>query len=260
MKIRFARFAFLSTVIFTLVGCAVVPETGRRQLVLISPGEEAALGLQSFSDTKTKVPVSHDARANETLQRVGKRIAAVANLPGAQWEFVLFESGEANAFCLPGGKVGVYSGILAVTKDEAGLATVIGHEVAHAVARHGAERMSEAMVISTGGNILNAGVANTDPRWQAVAQLAYGLGSKLGRELPHSRDQESEADRIGLRYMARAGYEPGAAVDFWQRFAAYNAAHGGGNTPEFLRTHPLDEVRIQQLRDWLPEARAQLKK
>jgi predicted Zn-dependent protease len=257
MKNFFARLALLLAVVLFFVGCAVVPETGRRQLVLISSGEESALGLQSFSDTKSKVPLSKDATANALVQRVGKKIAGVANLPGAQWEFVLFDSAEANAFCLPGGKVGIYSGILAVTKDEAGLATVIGHEVAHAVARHGAERMSEAMVISAGGNILNAGVANSDPRLAAAAQLAYGLGSKLGRELPHSRDQESEADRIGLRYMARAGYDPAAAVDFWQRFAAYNAAHGGSSTPGFLRTHPLDEVRIQQIRDWLPEARGQ---
>ncbi|MFM2082549.1 MAG: hypothetical protein RL380_1240 [Verrucomicrobiota bacterium] len=260
MKQFSLRWTFSLVVVFFLGGCAVVPETGRRQLVLISPGQEATLGLQSFTDTKTKVPTSRDARANDLLQRVGKRIAAVANLPGAQWEFVLFESAEANAFCLPGGKVGVYSGLLPVTKDEAGLATVIGHEVAHAVARHGAERMSEAMVISAGGNILNAGLAGADPRLQAATQLAYGLGSKVGRELPHSRAQESEADHIGLLYLARAGYEPGAAVDFWQRFAAYNATHSNGGTPEFLRTHPLDEVRIQQIRDWLPEARTQLKR
>jgi len=239
-----------------LTGCAVVPETGRSQLILISPAQESQLGLQSFTDTKKQVPVSKDAKANALVEKAGRRIAAVAakDLPGAQWEFVVFESKEANAFCLPGGKVGVYSGIFEVTKDEAGLATVIGHEVAHAAARHGAERMSEAMVLQTGGSLLDASLANSDPRTKAAAQLAYGLGTQLGRELPHSRAQESEADHIGLIYMARAGYDPAAAVGFWQRFAQYIQQHGGNSTPSFLRTHPLDEVRIRRIKEELPQA------
>jgi predicted Zn-dependent protease len=193
------------------------------------------------------------------VQKVGKRIAAVAgkSLPTAQWEFVVFESSEANAFCLPGGKVGVYTGILPVTKDEAGLATVIGHEVAHAVARHGAERMSEAMVMQVGGEMLGAAMSSADPRWQAATALAYGVGTQVGRELPHSRAQESEADNIGLTYMARAGYDPQEAVKFWQRFAEYGKTHGGGGTPAFLRTHPTDETRIQQLQELMPRAQAE---
>jgi predicted Zn-dependent protease len=197
------------------------------------------------------------------LQKVGKRIAAVTakDMPNAQWEFVVFESKEANAFCLPGGKVGVYTGILPVTKDEAGLATVIGHEVAHAVARHGAERMSEAYVLQTGGSLLGAGmgVAKTDPRWQAAAMTAYGLGAQMGRELPHNRKQESEADQIGLMYMARAGYNPEAAVDFWKRFSEFNQQQGASGTPAFLRTHPTDETRIRQLQEWMPKAKAEYK-
>ena len=243
-------------------GCSTVPITGRTQFTgLVSPGQEMQLGLTSFDKLKQTTPISQDPTANALVQKVGKRIATVAgpDMPNAQWEFVVFDSKEANAFCLPGGKVGIYTGILPITKDEAGLATVIGHEVAHAVARHGAERMSEAMVEQMGGEVLGASLASTDPRLQAMAGVAYGLTTQLGRELPHSRAQESEADHIGLVYMARAGYDPAAAVQFWQRFLQYNAQQGGSGTPGFLRTHPTDEKRIQQLQGWLPEARAQFK-
>jgi predicted Zn-dependent protease len=238
-------------------GCGTVPVTGRSQLNLMSSGEEMQLGLSAFEETKKQVPVSKDAQLNAMVQRVGQRIAAVASkdMPEAQWEFVVFESKDANAFCLPGGKVGIYTGILPITKDEAGLATVMGHEIAHAVARHGGERMSQAMVIQGGGNLLGLGLQNTDPRWQAAASLAYGVGTKLGAELPHSRAQESEADRIGLTYMAQAGYPPEAAVDFWKRFGEFNKQQGG-DTPWFLRTHPLDETRVKQLQGWIPEAKA----
>jgi predicted Zn-dependent protease len=254
--------ALAGAALLTLTGCQIVPETGRSQLVLISGAQEAQLGLQSFADTKKSVPISKDAKANALLQKVGKRIAAVASqsLPNAQWEFVVFESKEANAFCLPGGKVGIYTGILPVTQDEAGLATVMGHEVAHAIARHGAERMSEAMVMEAGGSLLGAAMNSADPRWQAATALAYGVGSKLGRELPHSRAQESEADNIGLTYMARAGYDPQQAVKFWERFADYGRTHSDGSTPEFLRTHPTDATRIQQLQGLMPRALEEYRK
>ena len=241
---------------FVFAGCLTVPETGRRQVMLISSQQEMQLGLSAFSQMKRDTPVNHDPAVNALVQRVGRRVASVANLPGAQWEFVVFESKEANAFCLPGGKVGIYTGILPITKDEAGLATVIGHEVAHAVARHGAERMSEGLLLQTGGGLLGASLSSADPRTRVLVMSAYGLGATLGRELPHSRAQESEADHIGLLYMARAGYDPEAAVGFWQRFAAYTSTHGGGGTPAFLRTHPLDTVRIQQIQQWMPEAKA----
>ena len=243
-------------------GCSTVPVTGRTQFTgLVSPSQEMQLGLTSFDELKKTTPISHDPAANALVQKVGKRIAAVASadMPNAQWEFVVFDSKEANAFCLPGGKVGIYTGILAITKDENGLATVIGHEVAHAVARHGAERMSEAMVEQMGGQILGVSISSADPRIQALTQTAYGLTTQLGRELPHSRAQESEADHIGLIYMARAGYDPQTAVEFWQRFMQYNAQQGGSGTPAFLRTHPTDEKRIQQLQQWMPQAKTQFK-
>ncbi len=238
-------------------GCSTVPVTGRSQLNLRSPGQEMQLGLTSFEGIKKEIPISRDAQANAAVQRVGQAIAAVAakDMPDAKWEFVVFESKEANAFCLPGGKVGVYTGILPITRDDAGLATVLGHEIAHAVARHGGERMSQAMLIKTGGSVLGVGMSNADPRRQAAAQLAYGVGTKLGAELPHSRAQESEADRIGLIYMTQAGYPPEASVEFWRRFGEYNRQRGG-DTPWFLRTHPLDETRVKQLENWIPEARA----
>lgn len=250
-------------VLLSLVsGCSTVPVTGRTQFTgLVSPSQEMQLGLTSFDQLKKTTPISHDAAANALVQKVGKRIATAAgpDMPNAQWEFVVFESKEANAFCLPGGKVGIYTGILPITKDESGLATVIGHEVSHAVARHGAERMSEGMAMQLGGELLGVGLSNSDPRMQAAAQVAYGLTTQVGRELPHSRAQESEADHIGLIYMARAGYDPQSAVLFWQRFMQYNAQQGGSGTPAFLRTHPTDETRIKQLQQWMPQAMKQYK-
>jgi len=235
-------------------GCATVPETGRTQFNVMSAEQEMELGFSSFEQLKRDTPINRDPDINAMVQRVGQRIAAVANLPGANWEFVVFDSPEANAFCLPGGKVGVFTGILPITKDEAGLATVIGHEVAHAVARHGGERMSQALALQLGGQVLGAVTATT--QWQGVAVNAYGLGAQLGVALPHNRKQEAEADYIGLLYMARAGYDPVNAVAFWTRFSEYNRQQGGG-APWFLRTHPLDDERIREIVRTLPKARDQ---
>lgn len=241
------------------VGCYTVPETGRRSLNFIPASEEMQLGFTEFDKMKKEVPISKDAAARALVEKVGKRIAAVAPLPNAQWEFVVFESKEVNAFCLPGGKVGVYTGILPITKDEAGLATVLGHEVAHAVARHGGERMSTQMAVQGIGQLGAAVVGQSKyASYGPAFTQVYGVGAQVGVTLPHSRGNESEADHMGLIYMARAGYNPEAAVAFWQRFAAYNAS-AGGTTPWFLRTHPLDETRIRQLQGWMPEAKGQVK-
>jgi predicted Zn-dependent protease len=253
---RFLPKPLLALALALLAGCAMVPETGRRQLLLISATEEMQLGLVAFERMKQEVPINRDPALNAVVQRVGQRVAAVADLPNAKWEFVVFDSPEANAFCLPGGKVGVYTGILPLTKDEAGLATVIGHEVAHAARRHGNERMSEALVIQMGSRAVTAYVAASEPQRQALATTAYGLGTQLFRTLPHSRRQETEADQVGLIFIARAGFDPAAAVGFWERFADYNR-QAGHATPWFLRTHPLDEKRIADLRAWLPRAKAE---
>src|ERR1043165_426831 len=168
--------------ILLLGSCTTVPVTGRRQLNLVSAGQETQLGLTSFDQLKKETPINHDPALNAMLQRVGKRVAEVAGkgLPGAQWEFVVFESKEANAFCLPGGKVGVYTGILPITKDEAGLATVLGHEVAHAVSHHGNERMSEAMALQLGGELVGSAAGAYAPKYEQLATVLYGAGAQVG--------------------------------------------------------------------------------
>ena len=239
-----------------LAGCITNKETGRTSLNFISESQEATLGVSSFNQMKQQVPISKDPVANALVQKVGQRIAEQAKqqLPNAQWEFIVFESKEANAFCLPGGKIGVYTGILPITKDEAGLATVLGHEVAHATSHHGGARMSRALALQGLGVAVDAGTASMENHAAMVA--AYGAVAQVGVELPFSREDESEADRIGLRFMARAGYNPEAAVAFWERFAAFNAKAGSEGV-WFLRTHPLSTTRIQQLKTWMPEAKAQ---
>jgi predicted Zn-dependent protease len=259
--------AALGAAILWLQACSTAPVTGRRQLSLVSSGDERQLGLTSFEHMKTNTPISHDAAVNDMVQRVGRRIAAVAgkDLPDAQWEFVVFESKEANAFCLPGGKVGVYTGILPITKDDAGLATVLGHEIGHAVAHHGAERMSQAMVTQGVGSLAGSAIGSSKyAEYQNAFMSVYGVGAKVGYELPHSRQQESEADHIGIIYMAKVGYDPAAAVAFWERFSAFNQQQSGGAGGSwlsgFMRTHPVDAVRIADLKKLLPEAQAEFGK
>ncbi len=234
-------------------GCTTVPVTGRSQFNFMGEGQEMQLGFSEFEKMKKELPVSKDAAATAMVERVGRRIAAVAqsDMPKAQWEFILFESPDANAFCLPGGKVGIYTGILEITKDEAGLATVMGHEVAHAVARHGGARMSQAAGLQVLG--VGVGLASANSKYRDLFNAGYGMGSQLVVALPHSRMQEAEADEIGLQYMARAGYRPAEAIGFWQRFGEYNRAKGG-DTAWFLRTHPTDQQRVENLRRLLPKA------
>ena len=248
-------------IVALLQACETVPETGRKQLSLVGSGEVQQLSLSEFDKLKKETPISHDPTQNALVRRVGERIAAVAPLPNAQWEFVLFDKPDVmNAFCLPGGKVGVYSGILKLTQNEAGLATVVGHEVSHAVAKHGEERMSESLLLQLGGTALAALTQSRPEAAQQLIQTAYGAGAAIAVELPHSRKQELEADHLGLIYMARAGYDPHEAVSFWQRFKEYNEKQGAGAPPAFLSTHPVDDKRIAQLQELMPTALAEYQK
>jgi predicted Zn-dependent protease len=182
---------------------------------------------------------------------VGQRIAAAADKPEYKWEFNVIQGKEINAFALPGGKVAFWEGIMPVAQDDAGIAVIMGHEVAHALARHGAERMSQAMGAQALGELLSLGVGKVNPGLREDFLKLYGLGASVGVLMPWGRAQESEADRIGLSLMAKAGYDPMAALAFWERMSKAS----GAKPPEFLSTHPSDETRMAQIRAWLPEAR-----
>ena len=242
----------LAPVLLVLVGCATVPITGRKQLLLLSEGEETSLGLQAYQEVLSKEKLSADPAANALVQQVGARIAAATG-KNYQWEFkVVDKPGTVNAFCLPGGKVVVYTGLLPVAQDANGLATVIGHEVAHAIARHGGERVSKNLLTNVALETVSAGMGARDPETVKTVTGLLGAGVQVGVMLPFSRDQESEADHLGLIYMAKAGFPPETAVAFWQRMAAASQ----GAPPEFLSDHPSDARRIAQIQGWLPEARA----
>jgi predicted Zn-dependent protease len=257
---RVSVLFFVATL--ALAGCYTNPVTGRKSLVLLSQGEELTLGTQSFQEIRDKEKVSADPAMNARVTRIGQRIAqAVGNeLPDAKWEFVVFDSKEINAFALPGGKVGVYSGLLQLAESDAELATVMGHEIGHVIARHGAERMSEAMVISGVGALGSAAVETKtqDPQTKQLFDLAYGGLTTVGRVLPHSRNNESEADRMGATYAARAGYDPRAAITFWQKMVAQkqaadkSAAASSATLSAIFSTHPADEKRIADLKALMP--------
>lgn len=232
------------------LGCATVPYTGRSQLMLMSRGDEAALGGDAYRYILRDSVVTRSPDAERLVRKVGEKIAAVANEPEYKWEFTVINDPETvNAFALPGGKVAVYTGIFGPAQDEAGLAVVLGHEVAHALARHPAERMSQDLLVQLGGAGLGIALGNSPGLTNLVLQ-AYGIGVAL----PFSRSQETEADRIGLILMAKAGYDPRVAIGLWQRMEKRDGSKGA--PPEFLSTHPGYETRIEQLRSFLPEALA----
>ena len=255
----------LLTAALAIYSCSTVPLTGRKQLSLVGDSElnqaAAASYTQLLSDPKTKV-ISSGTDA-QRVKRIGGQLATAierylqqngyANQYNFTWEFNLIQSNEINAWCMPGGKVAVYAGILPVTQTDAGLATVMGHEIAHAIARHSAERMSQELAQQAGGSLIGAA---TNSKSAAVINSLYGIGGQLAM-LHYSRGQETEADRLGLTFMAMAGYNPNEAVGFWQRMAAQNK---GGSPPEFLSTHPSDATRIAGIQAAIPEAMKYYKK
>lgn len=251
---RWLPFAALAGLMLgAAVGCQTVPITGRSQLQLLSEPQEIQMGLQAYREILKKSRLSRDPEANDSVARVGARIAAATGRTALAWEFkVIDDNRQINAFALPGGKVAVYTGLLPVTRDDVGLAAVLGHEVAHAVARHGGERVSQQLLVQAGLSATMAALSRGDPQTVRSVGALLGAGAAVGLILPWSREQESEADRLGLIYMAKAGYDPRAARELWIRMA--EASRGRAKPPEFLSTHPSDVTRIRQIEQWLPEA------
>jgi predicted Zn-dependent protease len=244
----------------SLAGCVRAPGTARDQLIFISEEKELSMGVQAYRQVLRGSRLNEDPDINEMVNRVGRRIAEAANRPDYHWEFAVIQDDRTlNAFALPGGKVAIYTGLLKVTKNEDGLATVMGHEVAHALQRHGAERMSRGILeqIAQVGAMAGAATGAINPGVMQGLQSAYGVGVSL----PFNRKQESEADYIGLRLMAMAGYDPREAVPFWERMSGCPRNMIGklcfrsqAAIPEFLSTHPSDITRISQIEAWTPEA------
>jgi len=267
MKKYIKTFIILLVAVILADSCSTVPLTGRRQLSLIPESEMISMGLTSYSDFLKENPLSTDRTNTALVQGVGKNISDAvekyfsdnnmsASLNGYQWEFNLIEDPTPNAWAMPGGKVVVYTGLLPYTQNANGLAVVLSHEIAHAVARHGSERMSQALLTQLGGIALGEALKNKPEQTQILFGAAFGLGAQYGVMLPYSREHELEADRLGLIFMAMAGYDPQTAVAFWERMAAM----GGQSPPEFLSTHPSDATRIQKIKEVLPEALSYYKK
>lgn len=248
------RFAILLAPLAALaISCATAPVTQRSQLILVSSAYEAQLGAQAFEAVGKKGKRSRDPAHIAIVERIGKRIAAASGIQ-ANWEFAVFEDDkQVNAFALPGGKVGVYTGIFPVAQTEAGLAAVLAHEVGHVIARHGAERLSQGLLLQFGAAAIQIGMGANNPAVTNGVLQAYGLGATVGVLLPWGRTQESEADRIGLVLMAQAGYDPHAALSLWERMEKRD---GKQRAPEFLSTHPGPGRRAENIRAWLPEALA----
>lgn len=253
MTTRMLMLALLSSGLGVglLVGCYTVPVTGRNAMVLLPQSEEFALGMQAYNDVRSNTPISRDTALIRRVETIGKKLAAASDAPHWPWEFTVFDKDTPNAWCLPGGKIGVYSGLMRYVYTDGELATVLAHEIGHAVARHGAERLSQQMVVAAGGAIVTGSVSDKNVE---TAKVAYGIGSELFIMLPYSRAQEYEADEIGIMYMARAGFDPREALVFWERFRHLSHA---GDVPEWFSTHPTDEKRIARLKELLPKALAE---
>ena len=230
----------------------VNPETGRKSHVGMSESQEAALGMQSYQQVLSQAQTVDSGSELEMVKRVAARLAGATGKAGQDfaWQVSLIRDGKVNAFCLPGGKIVVYTGIIPVAQNEAALATVLGHEMAHATSRHGSQRVLQQNLAQTAMTGVAASLSDMDYDKQRLVMGALGAGTQFGVLMPFSRKHESEADEIGLIYMARAGYDPQESIRFWQRMENT----GGAQPPEFLSTHPSHGTRIQQLESWMPKA------
>lgn len=252
----------LLIVLTFIVSCSSVPVTGRKQLKLVPSSSMLSMSFQQYDEFIKTNDISNNSEAADLVMRVGTKIQHAVEkyfaenkltekLDGYNWEFNLVESPEFNAWCMPGGKVVVYTGILSVTEDETGLAVVMGHEIAHAVAEHGRERMSQELIVKAGNTALTTVLRDKPDNAKKIWASVIGMGTKFGVMLPFSRRHETEADHIGLIFMSMAGYDPNKAVDFWQRMSQ----SGEGKAPrQFLSTHPSDETRIKNIKKEIPEA------
>lgn len=255
-------------VILLIHSCATVPVTGRKQLDLVSSSEINTMSATQYQEVIRKGPLSTNPQQTEMIRSVGKRIQGAVEkymaskgwsdqLQGFNWEFNLIQDDKTvNAWCMPGGKVAFYTAILPICKDENGIAVVMGHEVAHAIANHGRERMSQGLIEQFGLSTLSAAMGQNPTATQQIFMQAVGAGSNMGM-LKFSRQHESEADHIGLIFMAMAGYDPNLSIEFWKRMVSMNT---GQKPPEYLSDHPSDETRIKDLQGWLPEALSYYKK
>ncbi|MFH1195785.1 MAG: M48 family metallopeptidase [bacterium] len=268
MKKLFAILSFLIGSLLFTTSCSTVPVTGRSQLSLIPVSTMLSMSFQEYGSFLKENKLSTDAKAMEKVKLVGGKIKTSVEeymrqnnmsdrLQGYKWDFNLVQSEDVNAWCMPGGKVVIYTGILPITKDETGLAVVMGHEIAHAIAEHGNERMSQGLLQQLGGMALDVALQNEPQATRDLWLTVYGVGTTVGLVLPYSRLQESEADKLGLIFMAMSGYDPNTAVGFWQNMAELNA---GQAPPEFLSTHPSDATRIKDIKAALPEALKYYKK
>lgn len=248
---------------FMLAGCSEVPITGRHQLSFVPQSLVTSMSIEEYHQFLSENKLSTDTQETAMVKRVGQNIVQAVNeyskthlekdpFAGYEWEINLVEDPQINAFAMPGGKVVVYTGILPLAENEAGLATVLGHEIAHVFAGHGEERMSQQLIAQLGSVALSTALQKQPEETQQIFMTAYGLGSQVAVLLPFSRTHENEADHLGLIFMAMAGYDPNEAVGFWQRMAA--ASGSGSKTPEFLSTHPADETRIKNIQSLIPEA------
>lgn len=257
----------LSFVVVLLTACSSVVLTGRKQLLLVSDAEVLSMSATAYKQFVDSVPASTNVTQTALVKKVGLNISqAVENylktnglekeIANLKWEFSLVKDTSVNAFCMPGGKVVFFEGILPMTKTEAGMAVVMGHEIAHAVAKHANERMSQQMAAQFGSGIADMLLANKSAATRQTINVLYGIGAQVGVILPYSRKHEYEADRLGLIFMAMAGYDPNEAVAFWQRMSADSK----GSALEFMSTHPSDENRITAMKAALPEALKYYKK
>ncbi|MFA5713374.1 MAG: M48 family metallopeptidase [Bacteroidales bacterium] len=259
---RTLKFWLVATLLLSLYACGSVLITGRKQLLLFSDGELTSLSNQTYSQIMGTYRSSRNSAYQKVVNEVGVRLTSAveryarangltSSLEGLRWRFDVLESSQVNAFCLPNGSILFYEGIMPLVNSADLVAVVMGHEIAHAVAKHGNERMSQEMVVGTVGQVISQFIGSADQKKQAIFELAFGLGSQLGVMLPYSRKHEYEADRLGLIFMAMAGYDINVAPGFWERMSQNKS---GGQLPEFFSTHPSDANRVKKIREVLVEA------